>query len=354
MTFTKKYRAVVDEGACPSYCGIVLAILGALVLTAALPVRSLAQRLGGTLQVEVTDETGATRPEAQVISTNEDTKVVSNATTSGTVYVFPDLLPGPYTVEVTKEGFNKYVRAHVNVLPNQTVDAPAVLEIGSVSTTVEVTAEGEAPVQVTSSQIQSGCSGSVAEQLPISQIGGDVKELAVVLPNTTTQPGGISGSGGSIGGLRPRYNSFTIDGADDNSIFVNGNLTPVIEDSVADFSVLTNQFSAEYGHSAAGIFTITTKSGTNNFHGEGHEYNRNRNYDGLDNLQAQRGSKDPYDYNRAGASLGGPIVKDRLFFFGAYEYQNEHRLFSGPTLETPTAAGLATLTAMAHDQAVRD
>src|SRR5438309_4709593 len=287
MLITKQYIIKVNKGRCPEYRGLVLTILAALIVMAALPARSLAQRLGGTLQVEVTDKSGATVPGAMVTATNEDTKVVTNATSSGDVYVFPDLLPGPYTVEVTKEGFNKYVRAHVNVLPNQTVDAPATLEVGAVTTTVEVTAEGEAPVQVTSSQIQSGFSGSVAEQLPISQIGGDEKELAVVLPNTTTQPGGISGSGGSIGGLRPRYNSFTIDGADDNSIFVNGNLTPVIEDSVADFSVLTNQFSAEDGHSAAGIFTITTKSGTNNFHGEGHEYNRNRNYDGLDNLQAQ-------------------------------------------------------------------
>jgi hypothetical protein len=354
MTFTNKYISVTGKGVCPSYCGIVLAILTVLVLTAALPMRGLAQRLGGTLQVEVTDKSGAAVPAAKVTATNEDTKVVSNATSGGDVYVFPDLLPGPYTVEVTKDGFNKYVRAHVNVLPNQTVDAPAVLEVGSVSTTVEVTAEGEAPVEVTSSQIQSGFSGTVAEQLPINQIGGDVKELAVVLPNTTTQPGGISGSGGSVAGLRPRYNSFTIDGADDNSIIVNGSLTPVIEDSVADFSVLTGQFSAEYGHSAAGIFTITTKSGTNSFHGEGHEYNRNRNYDGLDNLQAQRGSKDPYDYNRAGASIGGPILKDKLFFFGAFEYQNEHRLFSGPTIEAPTAAGLATLQAMAHDPAVKN
>src|SRR5438309_4027893 len=187
MTFTKKYRAVVDEGACPSYCGIVLAILGALVLTVALPVRGLAQRLGGTLQVEVTDKSGATVPAAKVTATNEDTKVITAATTSGDVYVFPDLLPGPYTVEVSKDGFNKYVRAHVNVLPNQTVDAPAVLEVGSVTTTVEVTAEGEAPVQVTSSQIQSGFTGGVAEQLPINQIGGDVKELIVVLPDTRTQ-----------------------------------------------------------------------------------------------------------------------------------------------------------------------
>jgi len=130
MTFTKKYIRVMGKGVCPSYCGIVLAILTVLVLTAALPMRGLAQRLGGTLQVEVTDKSGAAVPAAKVTATNEDTKVVSNATSGGDVYVFPDLLPGPYTVEVTKDGFNKYVRAHVNVLPNQTVDAPAVALLG--------------------------------------------------------------------------------------------------------------------------------------------------------------------------------------------------------------------------------
>jgi hypothetical protein len=346
MTFTKKYMSVMGKGVCPSYCSIVLAILTVLVLTAALPMRGLAQRLGGTLQVEVTDKSGAAVPAAKITATNEDTKVVSSATSGGDVYVFPDLLPGPYTVEVTKDGFNKYVRAHVNVLPNQTVDAPAVLEVGSVSTTVEVTAEGEAPVEVTSSQIQSGFSGTVAEQLPINTIGGDVKELAVILPNTTTQPGGVAGSGGSVGGLRPRYNSFTIDGADDNSAYVNGSLTPIIEDSVADFTVLTNQFSAEYGHSAGGIFAITTKSGTNNIHGEAHEYNRTRYYDAFDEQETAQGFQNRYDYNRMGGSIGGPIFKDRLFYFGAFEYQLENKAAAGPTVNTPTAAGLATLKAL--------
>jgi hypothetical protein len=352
MTFTKKYITVIGKGVCPSYCGIVLAILAALVLTIALPARGLAQRLGGTLQVEVTDKSGAAVPGAKVMATNEDTKVLSNATSGGDVYVFPDLLPGPYTVEVTKDGFNKYIRAHVNVLPNQTVDAPAVLEVGSVATTVEVTAEGEAPIEVTSSQIQSGFSGTVAEQLPINTIGGDVKELAVILPNTTTQPGGVAGSGGSVGGLRPRYNSFTIDGADDNSAYVNGNLTPVIEDSVADFTVLTNQFSAEYGHSAGGIFAITTKSGTNSIHGEAHEYNRTRYYDAFDEQETNQGFQNRYDYNRMGGSIGGPILKDKLFYFGAFEYQDENKASAGPTVNTPTAAGLATLKGMAADPAV--
>jgi carboxypeptidase family protein/TonB-dependent receptor-like protein len=346
MRLTTKYWNTCKSGLSNRF-GVVLAIMAAFAIIAAIPVRGFAQRLGGTLQVEVTDKSGATVPGAMVTATNEDTKVASNATTSGTVYVFPDLLPGLYTVEVNKAGFNKYVRAHVNVLPNQTVDAPAVLEVGAVTTTVEVTAEGEAPVEVTSSQIQSGFSGTVAEQLPINTIGGDVKELAVFLPNTTTQPGGVIGSGGSVGGLRSRFNAFTIDGADDSNPNTSGFYTPVIEDSVQDITVITNQFNAEYGRSAAAIFATTTKSGTNNFHGEAHEYNRNKHYDTLDNQEQERGHQDRYDYNRVGASLGGPIIKNRLFFFGAYEYQNEGKAASGPTVNTPTDAGLALLKAAA-------
>src|SRR5437879_2418926 len=347
MPITQKYIQTVGEGVFSRCFGVVLPILGALLLTAVLPARGLAQRLGGTLQVEVTDKSGATVPGAKVTATNEDNIVITAATTSGDVYVFPDLLPGSYTVEVTKEGFNKYVRAHVNVLPNQTVDAPATLEVGAVTTTVEVTAEGESPIEVTSSQLQSGLTGTFAEQLPINTIGGDVKELAVFLPNTTTQPGGVIGSGGSVGGLRPRFNAFTIDGADDSNPNTSGFYTPVIEDSVQDVTVLTNQFNAEYGRSAAASFATTTKSGTNNFHGEAHEYNRNKHYDAWDNQEQERGHQDRYDYNRVGASIGGPILKNRLFFFGAFEYQNEGKASSGPTVNTPTADGLAALKAAA-------
>src|SRR4029077_8112896 len=157
---------------------------------------------------------------------------------------------------------------HVNVLPSQTVDAKAELEVGSQATTVEVRAEGEVAIRQTTSDLSSGFSGAIVEQFPVNTIGGDVKELAVFLPNTTTQPGGVIGSGGSVGGLRSRFNAFTIDGADDTNPNTSGFYTPVIEDSVQDLTVITNQFNAEYGRSAAAIFATTTKSGTNNFHGE--------------------------------------------------------------------------------------
>src|SRR5438874_8903417 len=124
--------------------------------------------------------------------------------------------------------------------------------------------------------------------LPVNTLGADVKQFAVFAPGTTTQEGGVLGSGGSIGGTRPRFNGFSIDGVDDNRVDVNGPTQPVIQESVAEFTLLTNQFSAENGHSAGGQFNIVTKSGTNNWHGAAWGYNRNRNYDAGDNLQNQR------------------------------------------------------------------
>lgn len=312
-----------------------------------------AQRLDGTLRVTVTDHSQATIEEAKVTAENEATGVATttSASSAGT-YVFPNLLVGTYTVTVEKDGFKKSVQKDVVVESNQVAETKVQLELGSVSAVVEVEAGSEV-VKTESSELGSTFSGRVANELPINTLGGDVKEFAVYAPGTTTQQGGVLGSGGSIGGTRPRFNGFSIDGVDDNRADVNGPIQPVIQDSVAEFTLLTNQFSAEYGHSAGGQFNIVTKSGTNNWHGEGHEYNQNRNYNAMDNLQKERGAKDRFDYNRAGASIGGPLVKNKLFIFGAYEFQNNGLAATSPTVTLPTADGLATLNTIAANDAVR-
>jgi hypothetical protein len=346
-------------------CAEVRTTRFALVLLLVLsgPLGSWAQTLSGTLRVEVTDPSGALVPDAKVTITNDATQVSSSLSKGDSgLYTFPSLNVGTYTVVVEKQGFNRYVKKKVVIAASVVAEAKVPLLLGTSSTTVEVSALGADLVQTTTSTLSSGFEGSVAERIPLNQPGGDVKELAVFLPNTTTQPGGATGgSGGSVGGLRPRYNSFTIDGVDDNNIVTNGPLTPVIEDAVADFQVITNQFSAEYGHSAGGLFEITTKSGTNAFHGEAHEYNRNRNYDAWTNLEKQNtdpehpnGQQNRFDYNRFGASIGGPIKKDRLFFFAAYERQNNGLSAAATPVIAPTAAGLSTLNGLAHDQAVKD
>ena len=135
-----------------------------------------------------------------------------------------------------------------------------------------------------------------------------VLNLAVLAPGTTTQGGGVLGEGGSIGGTRPRMNNFTVDGLDDNRVDVTGSITNVIKDAVAEFTLITNQFSADLGHSAGGQFNVVTKSGTNEWHGTAGILNNNRNYNAFDNIQKQhkaaptvRAMKPRTDFNQISA-----------------------------------------------------
>jgi hypothetical protein len=313
-----------------------------------------AQRLDGTLRVTVTDKSQASVEEAKVTAENEATgvAVTTTASSSGT-YVFPNLLVGTYTVTVEKDGFKKAVQKGIVVNSNQVSEAKVDLELGSVSAIVEVEA-GADLVKTESSTLEATFSGRAVQDIPINTTGGDVKEYSVYAPGTTTQQGGVQGSGGSIGGTRPRFNGFSIDGVDDNKIDTTGPTQPVIQESVAEFTLLTNQFTAENGHSAGGQFNIVTKSGTNNWHGAAWGYDRNRNYDAFDNLQKQRGAKSRFDYNRAGASAGGPVIHNKFFVYGAYEFQNSGLASSSPSISSPTADGLATLMSLAHDSAITD
>jgi hypothetical protein len=316
-----------------------------------------AQRLDGTLRVTVTDKSGGSIQDATVTVTNEGTNVPTSvkASSAGT-YVFPDLLVGTYTVAVQKEGFKKWVSKGVQVESNQVAEALAALEIGDVSVVVEVEAGAEL-VKTESSELGTTFAEKVVNELPVNTLGGDVKEFAVFAPGTTTQQGGVLGSGGSIGGNRPRFNGFSIDGVDDNALNTTGPMQPVIQESVAEFTLLTNQFSADYGHSAGGQFNTVTKSGTNDWHGTGWWYNRNRDFDAATNQEKTSNASRPdiknrFDYDRAGTSVGGPILRNKLFIYGAYEFQNEGLGAQGATVTMPTANGISQLEAMNPDSAV--
>jgi hypothetical protein len=327
-----------------------LSALLCLVLTGI----AVAQRLDGTLRVTIMDKSQATIEDAKVTVTNEATGVSASTTASSAgTYVFPNLLVGSYTVTVEKDGFKKYVQKGIAVASNQVAETRVELEVGSISAVVQVEA-GADLVKTESSTLDATFTGRAVQDIPIASTGGDVKEFAVFAPGTTTQQGGVLGSGGSIGGTRPRFNGFSIDGVDDNKIDTNGPTQPVIQESVAEFTLLTNQFSAENGHSAGGQFNIVTKSGTNDWHGADWWFNRNRNYNAFDNLQKDRGLKDRFDYNRLGASAGGPIIKNKLFVYGAYEFQNNGLASSSPSFRSPTADGLATLNTLALNDQIRE
>ena len=152
-------------------------------------------------------------------------------------------------------------------------------------------------------------------------------------------------------------NSFTIDGVDDNRIDLTGHTQYVIPDSVAEFNLLTNQFAAEYGHSAGGQFNTITKSGTNDWHGGAWEFNNNRNYNAYDNLEKTlvNGAVPPkprYGFNRAGTEIGGPIIHDKLFIYGAFQRIIQGLATQAVVQSSPTAAGLTTLESSA-DPAVQ-
>jgi len=256
----------------------------------------------------VTDQTGAVVPNAKVTVTSPSTGVSqSTQTTSSGTYIFPNLLVGTYTVDVEAPNFKKYTRKEVTVQSNQVSEAHARLEVGGEGTTVEVAAGSEL-VQTTSSQLSSTFEARAVTDLPISSLGGSPLELGMLLPNTTTLIGGVTGDGGSVGGLRPHANSFSIDGADNNNVNLTGKLNDPIPDAVGELNIITNQYSAEYGFAGGGQFNIVSKSGTNNVHGETHWFNRNRDFNAMDNTQHAAGlTRAPRnDWNRLGGSIGGP------------------------------------------------
>jgi hypothetical protein len=315
-----------------------------------------AQSNDGSLRGEVTDNQGATVAEARVVATNLASQVTYDTTsTSAGVYFFSNLPVGNYSISVEKDGFQKYVRTSVQVFSNQVTEAGVQLVIGSSSTTIEVMA-GADLVQTSTSQISNDFNSKQVTELPNTSLDGSPLSLALLAPGTTGQGAGVLGEGGSIGGARPRMNSFSIDGVDDNRLDVTGHSQPVIQDSVAEFNLITNQFAAEYGHSAGGQFNIITKSGGNAWHGSLFGYNQNRNYNAEDNLDKVAGLSKPsrFDYNRVGGEVGGPIIHNKLFIYGSYQRQWEGLATSAVAQSAPTADGLAQLTALAADSAVVD
>jgi hypothetical protein len=323
-----------------------------------LPGQLFAQSFQGSVTGIVEDAQGAAVPGASVTVRNEKTgeSRTQISTSTGTV-VFPNLLVGSYTVTVELAGFKKYERSNVSVKSNTSVDVKARLSVGDVTEIITVLGGAEL-VKTTSSQLEGATfSARQLTDLPVYDptLNGDVTNFAVLAPGVGTQSGGVVGQGGVIGGNRPRNNSFVVDGLDNNDPSITGAVAVPIQDSVEEFQLLTNQFSAEFGHSTAGQFITTTKSGTNDFHGSVWEYNINRNYNSLDNLTRATASQDPtfekprFDRNRSGGSLSGPIFKDKLFFYGAYEYRN---LTLGSTAASeilvPTSQGLGTLQALAN------
>jgi hypothetical protein len=320
-----------------------LIIAGALVLLA-LGAQAFAQTTSGELTGTVFDATGAVVPSATITATNEDTGIVTTAlTTVAGQYRINNLLVGKYDLSVTASGFKKAELKNVTVTLNQVATTNVTLQIGQSAQTVEVAAEAAA-IDTSTAQLQQTYTAQQLESLSMTSTGSGVINAALLQAGVATGGAVGVGTGPSVGGQRPRNNNFTVEGIDNNNKSVTGPLVQVPNDAVSEFTVIANQFSPEFGHSSGGQFNQIIKSGTNQFHGTAYEYFANRNLNAADNLSAVQGNPlhPRYDNNRFGANFGGPIKRDKLFFFVNWEY-NPISQTAGTSYDAPTAAGYSLL-----------
>jgi len=327
--------------------GVFLAVCGLFGLCV---VGAFGQAIDGNVVGTVMDTQGAAIVAADVTTTNVATNVIATTKTSSTgEYRFDHLLPGTYRITTKVAGF-KAVSELVEIELNKTVTRNITLTPGAATETVEVS--GIPPVlDTTTAQLQNTFQAKQLEDLPTVSAGSGVINLALLDAGVATTGGVGLGTGPSISGQRPRNNNFTVEGVDNNSKSVTGPLLQLPNDAVDQFTVLQNQFSPEFGHSSGGQFNQTIKSGTNTFHGRLYEYFQNRNLNAQDSQvalsQVSQGLKPfntRYDNNRFGGQIGGPIVKNKLFFFTNWEYNPVGNVTSS-TACGPTAAGYALLAA---------
>ncbi len=321
-----------------------------------------AQTFRGTILGTVTDSTGAAIPEATVAIKNLGTGQ-TRTTTSGDAgtYTVPELPVGNYAVTVSKDGFDSMTVGGVSVTVAGEHSVDVTLEPGKVSSRVEV--QASAPLVTTTEDTLGGTvQASQVSDLPVN--GRDYTKLIYLQPGVSGGPDQITDSPGSFGefsvnGARGRSNNFLLDGTDMNDGYRNdpainqagvfgtpATILPV--DAVAELAVLSN-FAPEYGRNAGGVINIVTKSGTNQIHGTAADYFRNDALDARNFFNNAPTPKTAFHNNQFGGSLGGPIVKDKAFFFGDYEGQRETGGLNS-TACVPTTEDITTATSLLAQQ----
>jgi hypothetical protein len=304
--------------------------------------RVYAQAISGDLVGTVADASGAVVPNATVTAINaaNSARTTTSTNTSG-LYRLANLLPGNYNISAEAAGFNTSIVKDVLVHLNQTATVNIALTVGSTSTSIEVSA-ATAVIDTTTAQIQTTYGSKQIADVPTNTIGVGVINMSLLQAGVASAGGIGVGTGPSVGGQRPRNNNFTVEGVDNNRKDVTGPNTFVPSESVAEFTLLQNQFQAEYGHSSGGQFNTIVKSGTNQFHGELYEYVENRDLNAEDQTFKSQGilTNPRFDRNHLGGNFGGPIKKNKLFFFSSFEYNPVGQSANaGAPVYAPTSAG---------------
>lgn len=304
---------------------LMVLLAGLVLFLSTIP--GVAQGVFGTISGVVTDSTGAVLPGAQVKVTNVNTGVVNTYKTNSVgAYNATSLIPGVYRVEALAPGFKTAVVSSVNLEATANPKVDLSLQVGQSSQQITVTAESPV-LQTQESSIGQTVTQRQLEQLPTeSDSGRNIFSLIPLAAGVSQQKGG-GGYGNDnmrINGDRPRDQDYILDGTTiEAPVFGGQTLSPSV-DSIQEFRVEENSMSAEYGKTGGGVITAVTKSGTNQFHGSAYGYNRNEKLDARNYFESSGTRKNPYNYNEFGGTIGGPIVRNKLFFFTDYQGIRSH------------------------------
>jgi len=319
-----------------NYVWLALVVIGYVVSSSSMR----AQTSYGSIVGTVTDSVGAVMAGAQVQLTNKGTNAEQTAVTgAGGTYTFINLNPGTYTITATNLGFKSSTNSQVEVSIGGTTRVDLTMQVGAVSQSVTVTS-ASADIQTDSATLGGVIEGLQVQEAPLN--GRNVNNLLDFVPGVIPG-GGTAGStmanGGTgqvsantqaisygnyqIGGAFSGQSLFFIDGVGSNISENNVNTLVPTQDAVREFRVSTNDVSAEFGGYGGGVVQISTKSGTNQFHGSAYEYLRNTALDANDWFSNHAGlGKIPLHQNQYGANLGGPALKNKLFFFFSWEHES--------------------------------
>ncbi len=293
--------------------------------------RANAQVAGATLSGTVKDASGAAVPNAQVSVKNVATGTVRdlNADSAG-FYTVPNLLPGNYEVRFSAQGFKTELSSGITLTVGAQQVLNATLQVGQISQQVVVTSEAPI-VELASSAISGQIGATTVRELPLN--GRSWTDLAALSPGVDTIRTQVDFTSGSdrgnrgfgqqltISGARPQQNNYRLDGVSLND-YANGAPGSVLGgnlgvDAIQEFSVLTSNYSAEYGKTSGGVVNAVTRAGTNTIHGSAYEFFRNSKLDAANFFES--GQRTPFRRNQFGGAIGGPIRKDKTFFFADYE-----------------------------------
>ena len=301
-------------------------------VTAAITAYAQTATVAGT----VSDSSGAGVPAAKVTAKNQATASVRTALTdsSGT-YLIPNLTVGNYDITMEKQGFTALHFQDVELTVAQNLTLNGKLDVGAISQTVDVTGTSVAPINLEDAQLSTVIESRRILDLPL--ITRDPYQLVLLSPGSQQVQSALGGF--SINGQRERNNNFLVDGTDNNDAAVPGipgGISTINPDSTQEFRVITNNFLPEFGRNSGAIIDVVTRSGTNKFHGDLYEFNRINDLAARDYFNPKPDPQNPFVRNQFGGSFGGPIKKDKTFFFVNSEWDRFRTTLTNETV-VPTA-----------------